>query len=175
MDCYFDADSGAGNDECYWSHSCDPLEPGDCTYDPNHNLPGTPDGCAELDMQQSDVCNEYCGPLVPNGCDCFGCCDVTVDDDTTVTVYLGTQDAQGNGTCNLEVAQDPELCHPCTQVTSCQNDCDTCELCLGKTELPPECEVQECEGGAQPCGLPEQDPCEQNFTCITGCCTPVPI
>ena len=25
-DCFFDADTGSGNDDCYWSHKCDPLE-----------------------------------------------------------------------------------------------------------------------------------------------------
>ncbi len=33
-DCYFDFGNGAGNDDCRWSRSCDPLEPKvQCTYD----------------------------------------------------------------------------------------------------------------------------------------------
>ncbi len=33
-DCYFDFGNGAGNDDCHWSRSCDPLEPKvQCTYD----------------------------------------------------------------------------------------------------------------------------------------------
>src|SRR5262249_34071017 len=47
-DCYFDQDTGSGNDDCYWSHKCDPLEvpplypPEDskCAYNPNANIPG---------------------------------------------------------------------------------------------------------------------------------------
>ena len=27
LDCYFDQDSGAGNDDCHWDHRCDPYEP----------------------------------------------------------------------------------------------------------------------------------------------------
>src|SRR5262249_30843808 len=53
-DCYFDQDTGSGNDDCYWSHKCDPLEvPPDyppegskCAYDPNANIPGYGGTCA---------------------------------------------------------------------------------------------------------------------------------
>lgn len=173
MDCYFDANSGSGNDDCYWSHSCDPLEPTGCVYDPNHNTPGTPLGCAELQMTQSMECLDICAPLVPNGCDCFGCCEIPIGM-TTVTVYLGSADADGVGTCNIDVVEDPTLCNPCTQVDACLNTCETCELCLGQQELPPECEDQECPVGLQACGLPGQDPCPDGQACVTGCCVPNP-
>jgi len=173
MDCYFDQNSGSGNDECYWSHSCDPLEPTSCTYDPNANIPGTPLGCAELQMMQNDVCLAYCGPLTPNGCDCFGCCAVETAMGTE-NVYLGSYDADGIGTCNLGVVDDPVLCNRCTQVDACLNSCDMCELCIGQEELPPECEEQECDAGLQPCGLPGQDPCPEGLACVTGCCVPNP-
>ncbi len=175
MDCYFDANSGAGNDECHWSHSCDPLEPSGCVYDPATNLPGTPLGCAELEMTQAMECLDYCAPLVPNGCDCFGCCDVTLGDGTMVTVYLGTRDPETDvGTCNLDNAADPVLCNPCTQVGACINTCEECELCIGEVELPPECEEQECPEPLQACGQPGQDPCPKNQACVTGCCVPRP-
>lgn len=173
MDCYFDQNSGAGNDDCYWSHTCDPLEPTGCTYDPNYNIPGPPPSCGTLQMTQSAICLDYCGPLVPNGCDCFGCCDVQVGMDV-YTVYLGTYDADGNGTCNLGAVADPVLCNPCTQVDACLNSCEACELCLGQEELPPECEQQECPAGLQACGLPGQDPCPEGQACVTGCCVPNP-
>ena len=44
-DCYWDQDTGSGNDDCYWDHSCDPFEQGPpaatnpeigCAYDPEH-------------------------------------------------------------------------------------------------------------------------------------------
>lgn len=175
MDCYFDQNSGSGNDDCYWSHTCDPLEPTGCAHDPNYSPPGTPLACGELQMMQSPDCLDYCGPLVPNGCDCFGCCDVSLEDGTSVTIYLGTRDpATDVGTCDLEAAADPVLCHPCTQVDACLNSCEECELCLGQTELPPGCEEQECPPGLLACGQPGQDPCPMGQSCVTGCCVPNP-
>ena len=53
-DCYFDQDTGSGNDDCYWSHKCDPLEVApnyppegsQCAYNPNANIPGYSGTCA---------------------------------------------------------------------------------------------------------------------------------
>jgi hypothetical protein len=178
MDCYFDHDSGQGPvnpDDCYWSHTCDPLEPMGCSYNPNTHIPGAnPLGCADLEQTQSDQCHEVCGPLVPNGCDCFGCCEVTVGNET-YTVYLGTEDGDGEGTCSHATAADEEACHPCTQVTGCLNPCEECELCIGKNELPANCdEDDQCPNDEQPCGLDGQDPCSQGSFCLTGCCQPIP-
>jgi hypothetical protein len=176
MDCYFDQDSGHGNDDCYWSHRCDPLEPMGCNYNPNTNIPGTSAGCADLHQTQSDQCLDFCGPLTPNGCDCFGCCDVYLDgQQDPVTVYLGTEGPSGQGTCNIDTAGDPSLCHPCTQVLGCLNACTECELCIGQDTLPDHCdEEDQCPGGEQPCGLAGQDPCNQGTFCLTGCCVPIP-
>ena len=76
----------------------------------------------------------------------------------------------------------------------CLNGCDKCELCIGKTELPPECNPSgtggagggsgggggiggaggggtgQCPPGNQACGLPGQAPCDSGYYCITGCC-----
>jgi hypothetical protein len=173
MDCYFDQNSGSGNDGCYWSHGCDPLQPTGCVFDPATNIPGTSSSCEELQMMQSMVCLDYCGPLVPNGCDCFGCCEVQTALGLE-TVYLGTYDDAGNGTCNLGVVDDPVACDRCTQVEACLNTCEMCELCIGQEELPPECEEQECPPPLLTCGLPGQDPCPEGQACVTGCCVPNP-
>jgi hypothetical protein len=172
QDCYFDGDSGSGNDDCYWSHECDPLEPTfpTCEYDPNANIPGSSMSCDEAYDMQSLMCEDVCGPITPNGCDCFGCCEVFVDDDTSVTVYLGTEDDMGDGSCNMANVQDPMACAPCTQVQGCLNTCENCELCFGQTELPPECTEQDCEGEQQLCGQPGQQPCPAGGFCVTGCC-----
>ena len=179
MDCYFDANSGAGNDGCYWSHTCDPLQPtwhdDACTYDVEYSPPGAGDqDCGALGATQSDVCESICGPLTPNGCDCFGCCELTLGDGSSTTVYLASTDDNGAYTCSAATAGDPDLCHPCTQVPACLNPCDGCELCLGQDELPEECTEQECPNGFQACGLIGQDPCPELQACITGCCVPQP-
>ncbi len=175
MDCYFDADSGAGNDKCYWSHACDPLEPGGCTYNPNAPIPGAGMSCAEAQVMQSQQCEDVCGPLVPNGCDCFGCCEITVGD-TTHTVFLGSGEDDA-GTCTLADVADPTKCNPCTQVAGCLNPCepDNCEICIGQTKLPKDCEEAGCEAGVESC-KPENNnaDCPEGHSCVTGCCVIVP-
>jgi hypothetical protein len=178
-DCYFDQDTGSGNDDCHWSHECDPYEVAPnyppegskCKYNPNANIPGTSQTCAQLYSAQSALCLSYCGPLVPNGCDCFGCCSIP---GAPTTVYLGSEDGSGNGTCHLGTLADPLKCKPCTQVPSCINTCTTCEICIGKPTLPPECTEQDCPAGKQKCGLVGQAPCPDGQYCVTGCCQPVP-
>jgi len=175
-DCYFDGDSGAGNDDCYWSHECDPLEPSatTCEYDAGASIPGYPGGmdCTNALDSQSAECVGFCEDLAPNGCDCFGCCEVPTDGGGTVTVFLGSSvDGDGDGTCNVDVLDNPALCHPCTQVPACINPCDPCEICFGNEELPPECGGEQiCEEGEAPCGQPGQAPCPEGAFCLTGCC-----
>jgi len=190
QDCYFDQDSGAGNDDCYWNHKCDPNEVspnyypepegGDkCEYDTNANTPGTGSSCAELLAMQSQDCLDYCAPLTPNGCDCFGCCELPAD--SGKFVWLGSEGVNGDTFCTMDKLTDPVFCHPCIQVPSCVNDCKPCELCIGKTTLPPECFEpdggmggQECPPGIQQCGIQGQQECPSGFYCLTGCCQALP-
>ncbi len=173
-DCYFDQDTGSGNDDCYWSHECDPLEVApayppegsQCTYDANANTPGTSRTCSQLFTTQSNVCAAYCGPLTPNGCDCFGCCVIP---GAKTPVWLGSESPKGTGSCSEKTVGDPTLCKPCTQVPSCLNACDHCEVCVGKP-LPADCVTQTCPPGRQLCGGAGQSPCPVGQTCITGCC-----
>ena len=69
LDCYFDQDNGFGNDDCEWSHACDPLsvapdfppEGMACAYDPSLKLARG----ASCTTAQSDKCRSVCGPLTP--------------------------------------------------------------------------------------------------------------
>jgi len=174
-DCYFDQDTGSGNDDCYWSHKCDPLEVApnyppegsQCAYNPNANIPGYSGDCQDAYAMQSATCTGYCGPLTPNGCDCFGCCAIP---GAPTTVWLGSENPAGVGSCSLANLNNPAMCKPCTQVPACLNTCLYCEICIGKPELPADCSVQECPPGLQTCGTPSSEPCGSGFTCITGCC-----
>jgi hypothetical protein len=190
QDCYFDQDTGAGNDDCYWNHQCDPLsEPpgyppsGDnkCAYDSSASTPGTSKSCDELYNAQSAACESYCKPLTPNGCDCFGCCELPAG--SGKFVWLGsTVDLVGS--CDRDHVGDPSACKPCTPVPSCLNGCAKCELCIGKDTLPSDCKSdggttdsgtnEQCPSGAQPCGLEGQSPCKDGQYCITGCCITIP-
>ncbi|HEV8244925.1 MAG TPA: hypothetical protein VGP93_04125, partial [Polyangiaceae bacterium] len=74
QDCFFDGNSGSGNDGCLWDLRCDPESPGSyaekaCPYDESYN---------KCEDTQSDQCIANCQAFTPNGCDCFGCCSVYV-------------------------------------------------------------------------------------------------
>ncbi|HEX4340643.1 MAG TPA: hypothetical protein VH062_32265 [Polyangiaceae bacterium] len=120
LDCYFDGDDGFGNDDCEWSHVCDPLavapdfppEGMSCAYDPTTKLPRG-GGC---DAAQSDKCRSVCGSITPRICDCFGCCLLP---GASTSVFIGSVDDQGNPSCDSSHEADPTRCEPCTQVTSC--------------------------------------------------------
>ena len=193
LDCYFDQDEGSGNDGCNWDHRCDPLEPDEnpaCMYsDP-------PPASARCPEVQRDMCETVCAPLVPNGCDCFGCCNLPAGGDRWV--FIGSVDPDGTPSCSLDRMSDDEACHPCTPVANCLNPCGPCELCLGRTSLPPEClppapdagvpadagptpdggfpdagtpPPPTCDDGRQACGVPGLPTCPAGAFCLTGCCT----
>jgi len=180
LDCFWDGGSGPGDDDCYWSHNCDPLESApnydpdsSCSYDSGVSIPGTASTCAQLDADQSAMCDATCGPLVPNGCDCFGCCEVVAGSGDYA--WLASLDGSLAANCTAANANDPTKCRPCTPVTACLNPCDSCEVCIGTSTLAPECGgTQACTGGSTPCGRSGQTLCEDNEYCITGCCQPLP-
>ncbi len=166
VDCYYDGDNGSGNDTCEWDHACDPHEVAasfypreelgnKCAYDEQTKFPGNRN-CADVRQALPDgglgggqpaSCINYCGPLTPNGCDCFGCCTFPALENVTdpvtgakpAAVYLGSRDAQGNLSCTIAGVTDPTKCHPCQQVPSCNKPCGRCQLCIGKTSIPDDC------------------------------------
>ncbi len=183
QDCYFDQDTGSGNDGCYWSQECDPLSlapsyppSGDshCAYDPSANIPGSGSSCSGLQVSQAPQCLSYCLPLTPNGCDCFGCCELPAD--SGHYVWLGSAQ-QNTGTCDRAHVNDPSACHPCTPVDSCFNACDPCEVCVGRTSPSASCStpgVGRCPDNSIPCGQPGDAACPGDDYCVTGCCQPAP-
>jgi len=192
LDCYWDAGDGSGDDECYWSHECDtnnvdpnyyptPWLGDNCAYvgeDVDINPPGQT--CGELYATQSAQCLSFCGPLTPNGCDCFGCCELPANSGSFI--FVGSVGADEDTVCSIADAGDPDKCHPCRPVAACLNDCDPCEVCVGHPEPEPGCGEGggggggggQCADGIQPCGLPDQAACPGGYSCITGCCIGVP-
>jgi len=169
-DCYFDQDSGSGNDGCEWSHSCDPLSPAgaNCPYDPNATIAGAI--CAEREAMQDAMCSGTCLPITPNGCDCFGCCELPAR--SGQFVWIGSE-LNGAGSCDRAHLADPVACPRCTPVPSCLNHCDACEICAGETSLDAGCagSTPSCSVGF-PCG--PNSTCSGTAYCITGCCVEVP-
>jgi hypothetical protein len=175
QDCYFDGDNGPGNDKCQWSHSCDPVSlPPDyppsgeerCAYDPSGMTMGV--DCASYEATQSQECKDACLPVVPNGCDCFGCCEIPGA--SGEFHYIGL--AQGAESCTLDRIEDTQACPPCTPVKSCQNECEECEVCVGR-ERPVGCEPDSgCPAGQAACTSSEG--CDYQEYCVTGCCVRAP-
>lgn len=188
QDCYFDSDVGSGNDGCNFSHRCDvnsvgpeypPSGDSACEYDENASIPGMNKSCAELREDQNvdcgdTCCADVCGPLVPNGCDCFGCCELPAG--SNQYVWLGSPGSQGFG-CTEEDINEESVCRRCTPVPSCLNTCDPCEVCVGRTAPDPTCGsggAPACPTGMTSCGMEGDSRCAAGEYCITGCCVPQP-
>jgi hypothetical protein len=176
QDCFFDGDSGAGNDRCN-IHVCCLLGAKtveDCTigqtrYDPRScpppigNTPIAPD------------CIERCGALTPPGCDCFGCCTICdpINHDCH-DILINPADSKGCGPTTLG---DPTKCLTCTKITECgSTQCggQTCILCPGQdpATLPQSCNgMTSCPDGRATCI--EDGACPEGNYCSSGCCIAV--
>jgi len=181
QDCFFDGNSGMGNDHCLWQLQCDPKSTGRCPFSQSFVDKHTTE--CSVSASQPQQCIDFCRKLVPNGCDCFGCCAVP---GAPTPIRL-------DPTCTAKDFGDPTKCSPCTQVTQCMNTCDRCELCVGKTTVPADCGPAGSDGGTPPAdggaggsggGTPTcsggvscvpgpNAVCPTGYGCVTGCCLPV--
>jgi hypothetical protein len=142
QDCFFDGNSGMGDDGCNWNLRCDPANPGGtaCPYDPSFmNCPTT----------VTPTCLMNCAAVCTTGCDCFGCCDVVTADGSTVQIYLGS-----GPDCTYET---PENCENCTQN----------EACLCPTPPPPTGGTDAGVPGADSGVPPPTCPCSNSQACAT--------
>jgi hypothetical protein len=166
QDCFFDGDSGAGNDGCRF-HTCCLLgaESGadcavDANFDPGRDCPA-----------QTTKCIEFCAPLTPAGCDCFGCCTVC-DPDSNQCYDVLTSPAVAPD-CTLNDIDNPEVCPTCTKNTQCSGGaCEPtgCTLCPGQTsdDLPESCGGQNTCPGGSPCETTSD--CADGEYCSSSCC-----
>jgi hypothetical protein len=166
QDCFFDGDSGSGNDMCEL-HICCLLDlmGGAC---PEELMPNQfdPDEC----VVQAE-CTEFCSPLTPPGCDCFGCCTLC-DETGCFDVFTNPSVAPD---CDETRLADSSACPACIKHGDCDVSCepDDCILCPGQTEgdLPPSCGGQVCPGGLTAC--PSGNECDNRSFCSNGCCISV--
>jgi hypothetical protein len=156
-DCYWDDNAGSGNDRCRY--------PAECLTGEAVNGKGACSSC-----QVAAECIAYCEQRTPNGCDCFGCCEIARDTGEHVFIAL-------NDSCRLDRLDDLQACPRCTQSSTCKNACGRCELCLGKTsaDLPADCgqtssgtPSYSCEDGLEVCRNTSQ--CGADHYCQLGCC-----
>jgi hypothetical protein len=161
QDCFFDGNSGQGDDGCIWDLRCDPENPGanvGCEYTGGNN-------CNNQPPNQDEGCIMFCEQFVPPGCDCFGCCEVETPDGP-VHIFLNS-----GPDCALD---NLDACQSCTyQIDDCGVPCEPemCELCFGQDELPEGCDDNMCEIG-DPCDTNAE--CPTDFYCLLGCCYPPP-
>jgi hypothetical protein len=160
QDCFFDGNSGAGDDHCAYATSC--LTTGQ---------PTSGNGmCATCEASEQCLRAGGCRDATPNGCDCYGCCSVQVSPTESVNVLLSS-------TCSLSNIDDTAACQRCVQATDCVNTCDRCELCLGRTpaDLPADCTATSDGGVAYTCSggtaCSTDDECAAlGGYCSLGCC-----
>lgn len=151
QDCFFDGNSGAGDDGCRYHTDCLTGE-----------LPADHASCTV-----TESCIDFCAARTPSGCDCFGCCTFETADGP-LSVQIGV-------TCDYDDIQDEGACPRCEPSTQCGNECGECELCPGKTELPETCEEElpTCDDGRQACDA--ETACPTNYWCSLGCCILQPV
>jgi hypothetical protein len=187
QDCFFDGDSGGGNDGCNQHVCClfgattkaecandlvglvnNPTQEGN-KYDVTKCFP--PLGTATIPPK----CTMVCGPLSPPGCDCFGCC--TICDPTTSNCYDIAISPAVSPNCTPDLLADPTACHRCVKTTVCGGaDCGgtTCVLCPGEdqSDLDPSCNgTSTCPMGITEC--PTGTECPNETYCSNGCCVGV--
>ena len=171
QDCFFDGNSGAGNDGCN-VHVCCLLGAttvAACPIGANRYNPADcppPIGTMPLTQQ----CIDTCGKLAPPGCDCFGCC--TICDPATSQCYDIDINPADSPNCNGTNIGDPAACLRCTKSTTCGNSTcggTTCILCPGQTTLPPGCSTSTCPAGLTACGGANPT-CATGTYCSNGCC-----
>ena len=162
QDCFFDGNSGQGDDGCNWSLTCDPANPGaniGCEYTGGNN-------CNNQPPNQTDECVMFCTQFTPPGCDCFGCCTVNTPDGP-VDIFLNS-----GPDCALD---NIEACQMCTsQIDDCGTPCvpEKCQVCFGETEPPEGCTDNMCPNEMLACD--SNADCPTDFFCLLGCCYPPP-
>jgi hypothetical protein len=173
QDCFFDGNSGAGNDGCN-IHVCCLLGAktvaecpiGANQYNPNDCPP--PLGNTPL----SQMCIDVCGKLTPPGCDCFGCC--TICDPATNQCSNIIINPNTSPNCGPTTINDPTKCLTCTKSTTCgTSTCGdaSCVLCPGQdpSDLPASCNgMTTCPNGEVTCTSDTM--CVDGTYCSAGCC-----
>jgi hypothetical protein len=156
QDCFFDGDSGAGNDGCRFNTCC---LLGNCP--------------AGFDCSITEECKTKCAPAAPPGCDCFGCCEVCIATGC-YTVVINPAVAP---LCDESVVADPTKCPVCTLNTVCTGgDCggENCVLCPGQdpSTLPSTCnpEMPVCPPTSVGTCVRSSDCNDDAYACINGCC-----
>lgn len=196
QDCFFDGDSGGGNDGCS-QHVCCLLQAADVNecglLAPDSNFSKYEKNKCYQPWGNTPVpskCTMNCGPLAPPGCDCFGCCTVCNEngcEDIILNPAVSPNCDQSNitdpGADGVEGTGD-DPCKRCVKVadcgtTECAYDGVSCTPCPGQCDqngvcnppLPSSCGGQTtCPDGFTPCDTANMNACPTGTYCTNGCC-----
>ena len=167
-DCFWDDNALAEDDGCTYPSECRSEGP---TAMPGPPVMAPPAAMMCRSCEITPRCVDTCRSHTPNGCDCFGCCEVTGRDGEVVNVVLSDE-------CSVKEVNKMNKCPPCVPNLDCFNPCGTCEICFGKTQesLAASCtdggagdpSSPQCDDGYQTCS--ENDACPEGFYCVLGCC-----
>jgi hypothetical protein len=165
QDCFFDGNSGSGDDGCnmptccilgYTAQQCADAGLGN-SFNPATDCP-----------PPSMMCITNCASLTVPGCDCFGCCEIC-DGAGCANIYINPA---VDPMCDQTTIHDPTKCLPCTPSTVCGTACGvgTCVLCPGQdpSTLPPTCTGAACPSGETTCT--SNTDCTSTQFCSAGCC-----
>ena len=108
LDCWFDTNSGSGDDGCS-IHACCGID-GACPadLDPAHYDPAQ--------CTPSAACVTNCLPQTKPGCDCFGCCEICTADNGCLDVFVNPAVSP---VCTVETLGDTSKCRRCVQNAAC--------------------------------------------------------
>lgn len=194
QDCFFDGDSGGGNDGCS-QHVCCLLQAAniqECSQlAPNSNYDKYVKSKCYMPVGNVAVpskCTMNCGPLAPPGCDCFGCCTVCNGSECRDIA----QNPAISPNCTAELINDPgadgtintadDPCKACVKTADCgSSECAydgvSCTPCPGQCDmngvcnppLPSSCGgTTTCPTGYMECAADGSCPAETY--CSSGCC-----
>jgi hypothetical protein len=114
LDCWFDLNSGSGDDDCS-IHACCMIDgPCPAELDPASFDPGA--------CSVSETCVSACQPPAtayrPARCDCFGCCGFCdADGENCVDLFVNPAVSPE---CSLDNLDDPSKCRSCSPHPACK-------------------------------------------------------
>jgi hypothetical protein len=168
-DCFWDGNDSAEDDGCMYPGPCRRDGPAAMEPGPPMPTPGTAMMCRSCDVAAR--CVDTCRSRTPNGCDCFGCCEITGADGVPVNVVLSDE-------CAVKHVGNGGKCPSCVPNPECFNPCGPCELCFGKTaeQVAAECAdagegggtAGACDDGYDSCS--GDSACAEGYYCVLGCC-----
>ena len=176
QDCFFDGNSGMGDDGCDWQLKCDPMTnnascPYDAAYAQSHMTE-----CSLSASQSRQVHRQ----LPQAGAERL----------RLLRLLHGSRRARRRFAWRRPAPPPTSTTRPsaraCTQVTQCMVPCGRCEVCVGKPTIPADCYPYDggvpdggtpytCPAGYMACGQYGIDPalCPEGTGCVTGCCRPL--